>query len=48
MILADMIYVSHQLIAERDRLNKDLENAHSSIKDLEVSLGERTHLSNIS
>jgi hypothetical protein len=27
-----------QLIAERDRLNKDLENAHSSIKALEVSL----------
>jgi hypothetical protein len=27
---------SLQLIAERDRLNKDLENAHSAIKGLEV------------
>ena len=27
-----------QLIAERDRLNKDLENAHGSIKGLEVEL----------
>ena len=26
-----------QLIAERDRLNKDLESAHSTIKALEVS-----------
>jgi cell division control protein 12 len=31
--------VALQLIAERDRLNKDLENAHSAIKSLEVSLG---------
>ena len=28
----------HQLIAERDRLNKDLEAAHSSIKALEQEL----------
>ncbi len=27
-----------QLIAERDRLNKDLETAHSTIKQLEAEL----------
>lgn len=27
-----------QLIAERDRLNKDLEQAHSAIKALEVGV----------
>ena len=30
------MWVLSQLIAERDRLNKDLENAHSAIKALEV------------
>jgi cell division control protein 12 len=34
--LADTI--SPQLIAERDRLNKDLEQAHSTIKSLEAEL----------
>lgn len=30
--------LSFQLIAERDRLNKDLELAHSAIKQLEAEL----------
>lgn len=29
-----------QLIAERDRLNKDLESAHGSIKSLEAELDQ--------
>jgi len=31
-------YLTLQLIAERDRLNKDLEATHASIKQLEVDL----------
>jgi cell division control protein 12 len=32
------LYTVFQLIAERDRLNKDLEMAHSAIKQLEAEL----------
>jgi cell division control protein 12 len=34
----DLIFFFLQLIAERDRLNKDLEMAHSAIKQLEAEL----------
>jgi cell division control protein 12 len=33
-----LIFLYFQLIAERDRLNKDLEMAHSAIKQLEAEL----------
>ena len=35
---SDPAFFSFQLIAERDRLNKDLEQAHSAIKQLEAEL----------
>jgi hypothetical protein len=36
--LKSLIFLYLQLIAERDRLNKDLEMAHSAIKQLEAEL----------
>jgi cell division control protein 12 len=36
--LLTMTFTTSQLIAERDRLNKDLELAHSAIKQLEAEL----------
>jgi cell division control protein 12 len=37
-MFSDPALFSFQLIAERDRLNKDLEQAHSAIKQLEAEL----------
>ena len=36
--ISPFICVHFKLIAERDRLNKDLEMAHSAIKQLEAEL----------
>ena len=38
LMLQDILIFFSQLIAERDRLNKDLEGAHSEIKRLEAEL----------